>query len=496
MSSSFTVDELIKDRWKRLSCMYKIVDKDGKQITYQPNWAQIELYQNIWYRNVILKARQLGCTTAISLFFLDDCLFTSDLKAGIIAHTEEDVRKIFRRVKYAYDNLPESFKKIIYPIRDSQTELSLSNGSSLRVGLSMRGDTLQRLLVSEYGKICAKYPEKAREIRTGAIEAVPKNGICFIESTAEGREGHFHDLCIEAQDAAKSKIKLTTLDYQFHFFPWYKEPDYKIDEAVYIPVETEKYFDVLEKSGIILGPSQKVWYTKKKAALGEDMMREYPTTPAEAFEASQEGLIFGPQLMIARAQNRISHVPLDRSQLVYTAWDLGYSDHTAIWFFQICGQEIHFIDYYQDQGKSLQEYIELIRNKPYQYAKHFAPHDIEAHELQTGLTRREFARRLGIDFDVIRRTPDIQLSIDLARTHFNRCWFDVEKCKAGIKCLDNYRKKWVSTGFWAREPFHDENSHGASSLMYAIEGLDFVKNTGFTADQRKQIDFARKTRYM
>lgn len=496
MSSGFTGEDLIKDRWLRLSTLYKILNKDGVQETFSPNWAQKELYGNMWYRNIVLKARQLGCTTAISLFFLDDCLFTKDLKVGIIANTEEDVKKLFRRVRYAYDNLPPKIKEIIYPITDSQTELVLSNGSSLRVGLSMRGDTLQRLLVSEFGKICAKYPDKALEIMTGAIEAVPKNGLVFIESTAEGRDGYFFDLCNESQDVQRSKVKLTTLDYRFFFFPWYKQDEYKLDQAVYISTDLEVYFEKLEKMGIILGPSQKVWYAKKKAALGDAMSAEYPSTPEEAFEASQEGLIYGPQLTITRAQGRISRVPYDRTQLVHTAWDLGYSDHTAIWFFQISGQEVHFIDYYQDQGKALQEYIEIVKNKPYQYGKHIGPHDIEAHELQTGLSRREYARRLGLEFDVVPRTPDLQLGIDAVRMAFNRCWFDVDGCKEGIKCLDNYRKRWVSSGYWSKEPLHDEASHGSSAMMYAILGLQFINHSGMTLEQRKQIDFARRSRYM
>ncbi len=493
---TFTVDDLIKDRWLRLRTMYYIINKEGKKQLFEPNWAQQQLFDNLWHRNIILKCRQLGFSTATSLFLLDHCLFNKDAQVGIIAHSWSDVKKLFERVKYAYNNLPDGIKSIIYPLRDSQTELMLSNGSSLRVGLSMRGATLSMLHISEMGKICAEYPEKAKEVMTGAVEAVPLNGIVIVESTAEGNSGIFFDMCQTAQDNEKAKIRLTKLDYRFHFFPWWKHHEYAMDETVYISSELEKYFDKLDKSGIILGPSQKVWYAKKKVSLGDEMFREYPSTSEESFQGSSDGLIYGPQLMIARAQNRISHVPLDRSQLVYTAWDLGYSDHTAIWFFQLCGQEIHFIDYYQDQGKSLQEYIEIVRSKGYQYSKHLGPHDIEAHELQTGLTRREYARRLGIDFDVVPRTPDIQISIDLVRTHFNRCWFDVEKCKSGIKCLDNYRKRWVNTGYWAREPMHDENSHGASALQTAIDGLDVIKSTGFTAEQRKSIDFARRNRYM
>jgi hypothetical protein len=75
-------------------------------------------------------------------------------------------------VQFAYDRLPEQIKEAVYPTHESKTELVLSNGSRIQVGTSMRGDTLQWLLITEFGKICAKYPEKAREIITGALNTV------------------------------------------------------------------------------------------------------------------------------------------------------------------------------------------------------------------------------------------------------------------------------------------------------------------------------------
>lgn len=454
--------------------------------------AQQQFLENIWHRNVILKARQLGFSTLMALYLLDHCLFTSDAHVGIIAHSWHDVKKLFQRVKYAYDHLPQPLKDFIQPVRDSQTELSLSNGSSLSVGLSMRGTTLTMLHVSEFGKICAQYPDKAREILTGAIEAVPTSGLITIESTAEGREGHFYDLCQTSQRLAATGAELTPLDYRFHFFPWYIDPEYRLDEGIQFTTEQEVYFDKLERSGIVLSPAQKCWYVKKQMALGDDTTREYPTTPDEAFLASQNGLIYGQQMLGARIGNRIGNVPLDPSQLVHTAWDLGYSDHTAIWWFQVCGKEVHFIDYYQDTGKSLAEYIALVRGKNYTYGRHLGPHDIEAHELQTGQTRRTFAKNLGLDFSVVPRVPDLTLGIDAVRGQFGRFWFDQSRCAAGIKCLDNYKKRWVSSGYWSSEPLHDENSHGASALMTCVLGLDQLGQTGFTADQIAQIRAYRR----
>lgn len=126
----------------------------------------------MWYCNLILKARQLGISTFVSLLFLDRCLFNSNQHAGIIAHTREDAEQLFRRVKFAYDSLPIEIKALRMANTDKARELQLSNGSTLRVGTSMRSSTLQYLHISEFGKICAKYPDKAREIVTGALNAI------------------------------------------------------------------------------------------------------------------------------------------------------------------------------------------------------------------------------------------------------------------------------------------------------------------------------------
>ena len=93
----------------------------------------------------------------------------------------------------------------------------------------MRSGTLQYLHISEYGQLCAKFPDKAREVRTGALNTVQAGQIVFIESTAEGREGHFYDLCEEAQAKQRMGTPLTPLDFKFNFFPWFRCPDYAIE---------------------------------------------------------------------------------------------------------------------------------------------------------------------------------------------------------------------------------------------------------------------------
>src|ERR1700676_2449169 len=127
----------LNDPLWRLNNLYSIIDKSGNKSIFKLNWAQEQLYQDMWYCNIILKARQLGISTFVCLLFLDRCLFNSNCSAGIIAHTLEDAQQLFRRVKFAYDSMPDEIKSIVTSDNDTSQMLKFSNGSSLRVGISL-----------------------------------------------------------------------------------------------------------------------------------------------------------------------------------------------------------------------------------------------------------------------------------------------------------------------------------------------------------------------
>lgn len=457
--------------------LYYITNKSGVKVKFAPNWAQQELEENIWYKNIILKARQLGISTYLCLLFLDRCLFNSNVSAGIIAHTREDSEQLFKRVKFAYENLPSLLKNAIPAKSDRVSELVFSNGSSIRVGTSMRGSTLQYLHVSEFGKICAKYPDKAEEIVTGSLNTIASDQFIFIESTAEGREGYFYEMCKIAEDKQKQETELSQLDYKFHFFPWWKERGYRLGSTPLVTQENLDYFESLSKRGIALDAEQKHWYCLIKQHQGDNMLREFPATPEEAWESVVNGAYYAQEMALVRAEKRICHVAYDNTVPVHTAWDLGYNDCTSIWFFQIVGKEIHLIEYIEGSGESLQHWLGVVNSKKYSYGKHLAPHDILAHEYTSGMTRQASARKMGISLVPVPRVEVIP-GIDTARGILARCWFNEKKCSRGIQCLENYKKKWNDrTSTWASDPLHDQYSHGSDAFRYLATGLSLVTNT-------------------
>lgn len=196
----------------------------------KPNWAQIELMNDSHPCQITLKARQLGITTYYCIHMLDEVLWKDNIQCGVIAHTLVDAQSIFvDKLKFAFDHLHPAVRTLFKATGDSAKELSFAHGSVIRVGTSLRSSTLNHLLISEYGKICAKTPEKAREVRSGALNTVAPGQCIYIESTAEGKQGDFYKMCKKAEEDQAVSSPLGLLDFSFHFFPWWKEPRYFLD---------------------------------------------------------------------------------------------------------------------------------------------------------------------------------------------------------------------------------------------------------------------------
>lgn len=476
--------ELMKNPWWRINHLYSIVNKQGHKVNFKLNWAQQNLYEDMWYCNIILKARQLGMSTFVCLLFLDRCLFNSHLSAGIIAHTLEDAQQMFRRVKFAYDNLPDEIKSFRTANTDTAQMLQFNNGSSIRVGTSLRSSTFQYLHISEFGKICAKYPDKAEEIVTGSLNTVAEGQYIFIESTAEGRSGYFYDMCKRAQ--SKDPKYLSKLDFKFHFFPWWRDPSYRSGTIVPVSQEMVDYFEHLKCIGIELDEEQKNWYVIKAETQQDNMMREYPSLPEESWASSNEGLYYGKIFTQIRNEGRICRVPYDDQLLVHTAWDLGYNDSNAIWYFQYHRNEIRLIDYDEGSGESLAYWLGVLQKKGYSYGKHIAPHDIMVHEYTSGMTRQASARKMGINF-IPAQKVDIIPGIDAVRGILNRCWFDEVKCEKGIKAMENYKKEWDDKhACWRSQPLHNWSSHGADAFRTLATGLSFVQSINIIDSHRPQ----------
>lgn len=464
---------LSSTRW-RLENLYRVIDENGHEVPFVLRDAQAHFLDNLHYFNLILKARQLGFTTLIDIFGLDMTIFTPNFRMVIIAETREKGADIFQnKILFPYEHLPQQVrswcKKTNCTAAGDGGELRFSNGSSIEVMTSARSGTVNFLHVTEYGVICAKQPAKAMEIKTGSFPAVHLGNWCFVESTAMGRGGDFYDLVQQAQKDKNMGRILAPIEFKLHFYAWWQNQEYALDTEIPIPDRLEKYFQELKSvHGIELSPRQKAWYVVKERIFHEKMWAEYPSYPDEAFKVAQDGAYYGRQFEAIYRENRITRVPYEPALPVYTAWDLGVSDDTSIWFLQFIGREVRAIDYYEASGEGLSHYAGVLLEKGYRYGGHYAPHDIEVREFTSGISRRNAAAKLGINFTTVPTNADLLGGIEAVRQMLVTTVFDAEKCEAGITCLESYKKDWDEKhGCYRTTPLHDASSHGADSMRTA-----------------------------
>lgn len=469
-------------------------------MAFHPNAAQRRLIERLHNRNLILKARQLGFTTLVCLLWLDHALFTPDQRCVVIAQDREAAEAIFRdKVKFAYERMPFGLQGVMPLKKDSATELLFAhNNSSIRVVTSARSGTIQRLHVSEYGKICAKFPDKATEIMTGSLPAVPLDGIAIIESTAEGQGGDFYEKSKAAQALAETQKPPTIRDFKFHFYAWHDNPDYQMDPAgVVITPKDHQYFAEIEASmHVRLSIRQRAWYvaTRNSDFSGdpEKMWQEYPSTPDEAFQVSTEGTYYARQLAAARASGRIGRVPHVDGVPVNTFWDIGNSDGTAIWFHQKIGAEHRFVRFEEAWGEPYGYFISLMQNLGWVWGRHFLPHDAE-HKRQQGhrvASPRDMLEELapGWRFETVPRVQEIQHGIQQARDIFGQCWFDETNCAEGLAHLALYRKEWNDRlAVWSDRPRHDEHSEAADSFRQFAQGWQDVTVSAGMRPRRSRV---------
>jgi hypothetical protein len=185
-----------------------------------------------------------------------------------------------------------------------------------------------------------------------------------------------------------------------------------------------------------------------------------------SWDSPVAGSYFGSAMRQAQADGRIRNVPYEPQLKVNTYWDLGIDDSMSIWFVQLYGREVRVIDYYEASGEGMPHYIRVLQDKKYLYNQHFAPHDIEVRELMTGVSRRDTAAKLGLEFNTVKRPAKKEDGIDAIRTLLPRCYFDANKCARGINGLKGYHKKWNDKLMvYMSEPVHDWTSHPTDAFQ-------------------------------
>jgi len=459
----------------RLNNIYTIIDKDGNKLRFNMNHAQHRAYSSMLRhpRVIILKSRQQGISTFMLINYFDDGIFIEDLNIGMLAQGLEEASTLLERVKTAWENFPPAIKDFlgVVVVKDNSKEYSFSNGSKIFIRTSFRSATLQRLHVSEMGKIANKDPQKAKELISGTMQAIKAGNPVVVESTAEGRKNQFYKMWYRAADFVGERgLK----DFKPLFLSWVYDPDCVADIPQRATTEDQAYIDKVERDlDVKLTDRQKWWVVVQRRESGEDFDQEYPYDPESAFEAVRDGAYYARLWKPLRTKHIIDGL-YDAALPVRVAIDLGMNDTMVLVYYQVHinlngEKELRVIDVYYNSGEGLKHYVEQMRSTNYAIEKVILPHDVKVKELGTSKSRLAILRELGVRKTlVIPRTSSVSNDIELVRRAIPSLYIDAD-CSYIDDMLHNYSKQWDDKmGVWKDKPLHDEWSNPADAVRYMV----------------------------
>ena len=342
----------------------------------------------------------------------------------------------------------------------NQQEMSIQfkNGSSFQlVGSdnfdSLVGSTPVGLVFSEYA---LSNPSSWGFLRPILLE---NNGWAAFNSTPRGRN-HFRDLFMYAEKTEG----------------WFTQTLTAEQANIFSPEQLQSELDgMVAEHGEAYGRS--LW------------QQEY----FASFDAALPGSIWGEQMETAKAEGRIGEVPHEPEFPVFTAWDLGFDDATAVWFFQVIRDEIRVIDFFEANLKSIEFYADMLRTKAktlkYSYGIHYLPHDARPRTLAAGgksILQQLINAEIGA-CQIVKKL-DVEEGIQAARATFGRCWFETKKCEIGVDHLLSYRRSWdEEKKMFSPTPVHDNHSHAADAFRGLALSWKKGKNVAVTQQLSERL---------
>lgn len=189
-----------------------------------------------------------------------------------------------------------------------------------------------------------------------------------------------------------------------------------------------------------------------------------------SFDAAIMGSIWGDCVEKAERDGRIIDFDVDPDFPVSTAWDLGRTDDTAIWFFQMVAGECRIIDFHSSNGKDIPFYAKLLREKAKEhgivYGTHWLPHDARPRTLAGGgkSILQQF-QQTNVGRFAIQPRLDVQEGIQAARATFPICVFHKTRTETGVEALRNYHREWdAERKIYTDHPVHDWSSHPSDAF--------------------------------
>lgn len=353
----------------------------------------------------------------------------NELLTRALATSKEDARYAYIAPYYgqakaiAWDYLKRYGEEIIVKTSESELQVELFNGNRIRLYGADNPNALRGLYLD--GAILDEYADMRPSIWGTIIRPMlaDRRGWAVFIGTPKGHNA-FYDI----------------YDLSRHDDSWYSL--------------------VLKASGSQLLPAEELKDARR--VMSED---QYEQEFECSFEAAILGAVYGKWIAEIEKSGRVHSDLFDPNLPVHTAWDLGLSDATAIWFWQVVHNEIRLIDYFEDHGPDIAYYCEKLKVRGYQYGKHFVPHDARNKLLAAGgRSIVEQAYKHGVKMHVVAATSQ-QNGIEAARQTLKLTYYDPIKCKDGIEALKQYQFEYdEDKKVFKSKPRHDWTSHGADAF--------------------------------
>ena len=458
----------------RMNNLYTIIDKLGRKTLFKMNWSQhmVHNYGYIHPRLIILKSRQQGISTYYLIKYFDDAETIDDLAIGLMAQGKRESAILLTRTKLLIDELDPAVKEFLAvgTSKDNTEAVEFHNNSKILIGVSFRSQTLQRLHISEFGKIANENPKRAEETKTGTLQAIAPFNDVAIESTAEGDNEfkYMWDAATEVSDEERGPK-----DFLPVFLSWFDDPDCKLNIYQRPTNESTEYFSKHEANGWVFSQEQKNWWIAQYRELKTKIKQEYPLTAEEAFEASRQGAYWHR----AWQDFGIETPDLFNPALeVHCAMDLGINDTNTVYFFQYYDKRKKIIWEYGNNNVGVRHYSEKIKeqcriwNIPWPTL--FLPHDsAKRNQGQEELKKTEdLYRENGFKVVVLERPTNKLTAIEHARDTIESGLLEIDsECKHAIKTMANYSREWdAKLEEWKKDPLHNYWSHWADGIIYVL----------------------------
>ena len=490
------------DQHWRINNLYVVENEKGDVVKFKLNHVQAILFKDLWWLNVVPKSRQHGISTFFEKLWFDTALFNDNITCGIVDKSMPDATKKLAKMKFAWEHMDSkkhnpdtyqigaSIKERVKITKSNDSEIEFSNGSKIWCGVSLRGGTVQRLLITELGAISYNNPDKAEEIRAGAFNTVHEGSIVAIESTHEGGEfGLNYEMIRLAQQSPLEKDRMSRMHWKLHFFGWWQDPKnvLQIDggyETAMSPELEELFMEKEQLCKMKLSKEQKYWYAMKRLTQRDKMSKEHPFDVEEAISAAIKGAIYGDLMNEMRTESRIVDFPWDRASPLYCFWDMGKKDFMCMELMQHNGQYWTVVDSFAYFGKGEHFYHQKVLEWERKYAlisMHFMPWDAGTTGDVGPSWVNSFEKLQMTNIRTVKRTNDKWVGIRHGRAtlpqikmHAVNCdremTVDTIKIPSLITSMRNYHVKVEEKDGKVHEiPVHGPESHHCDAMRTFFE---------------------------